>query len=584
MASNNQGREAEDGDDDFADFGGFEAAEPVADMPATQAQAAASPWAMFNAGNASGQPDLLCAQNRFPNYLDPSGITGPGDGAGLNSNLNNHATGNPPDLPQADLLSGQLLGARIAENALDGALAAGGGGQGFHASHSHINGRLPDLGLGNNENRLFGQGNGPETAECSIDDQGPVNPAPFELLDSANGVSHPVRAGIMDPHATLQDGAVAEIHAGGERLVGDAMGGTAGASFEANQCPNLPEAEVHVARQDSERDNALQQRLAALTDENLRLENELSRYRDELATQRSRLQEVEARHQAQLEEVRSAGHDALAVVVEQYKEQSKTVVLEQQEETHRHIAEIVREQMQAFQDLLQTQRELQEQKKQEDEVELKQQIAQALEQSQREQEEKFQRFLSEEQEKQRKATEKALNEERLACQERMQESIAAEVERGRARLEEAKAEASDRLEEEKRRHETALSTVREEEKRLAQEQMAQLAREERERSRQMSREAVEASRLESQGYLQEQRQADSRVRQRHLASLDLFLESSRQQIALLMASELHQPLLRESSAATPQQAAASEASAGRGMEERLNGSDTNPHKKDAPDS
>ena len=60
-------------------------------------------------GNASGQPDLLCAQNRFPNYLDPSGIAGPGAGAGPDVNLNN-STGNPPDLPQADLLSGQHLG------------------------------------------------------------------------------------------------------------------------------------------------------------------------------------------------------------------------------------------------------------------------------------------------------------------------------------------------------------------------------------------------------------------------------------------------------------------------------------------
>ena len=63
----------------------------------------------LTAGNAPGRPDLLCAQNQFPNYLDPSGIAGPGEGAGPDMNLNN-GTGNPPDLPHADLLSGQLLG------------------------------------------------------------------------------------------------------------------------------------------------------------------------------------------------------------------------------------------------------------------------------------------------------------------------------------------------------------------------------------------------------------------------------------------------------------------------------------------
>ena len=61
------------------------------------------------------------------------------------------------------------------------------------------------------------------------------------------------------------------------------------------------------------------QRVTALTEENSRLQVELSRCREELDTQRSRTQEMESRHDAQLGDIRQAGHDALAVVVEQYK-------------------------------------------------------------------------------------------------------------------------------------------------------------------------------------------------------------------------------------------------------------------------
>lgn len=60
-------------------------------------------------------------------------------------------------------------------------------------------------------------------------------------------------------------------------------------------------------------------RLNALTDRNCELEEDLLRVQEELALQRSRLQEVQVRHAEELEELRKGGHDALALVVDQYK-------------------------------------------------------------------------------------------------------------------------------------------------------------------------------------------------------------------------------------------------------------------------
>ena len=46
---------------------------------------------------------------------------------------------------------------------------------------------------------------------------------------------------------------------------------------------------------------------------------ELERLQNDLRMQRSRLTEVQQQHVEQLEEVRQAGHNALAIVVEEYK-------------------------------------------------------------------------------------------------------------------------------------------------------------------------------------------------------------------------------------------------------------------------
>lgn len=550
MASNDQDRGAEDREDDFEDFGGFEAADPVPDQPTAQAQAAASPWAVFNSGNAPGQPDLLCAQNCFPNYLDPLDIPGPVAGAGPDVNLNNTAR-NPPDLqPTADLICGQLLSNQVlsADNVLDGTLNAAARTLGIHSGPNPISGCLPDIGLGNNENRMYHQQNGQQSLEPRANDQNLLDQAAtphLELPKNSIAASQPVERCVVDPHMVLQDRDEAEIYAGREQpavAVVEAGANATGEIAEMNDQGAPKEAAAEDLSLDGgARNSALQQRIADLIEANRRLEEELDQCREELAAQRSRLQEVQARHEAQLEEVRAASNDALAVVVEQYKEQTKIVVLEQQEEARRHITETARQQMRAFQEMLLTHKDSQEQAKQEQKVELDRQIAQALEQSRQEQEDKFQAFLVEEQEKQRKATERALEGERAASQEKVQEAIADEIERGRARLEEARTEACERLNEDKRSQEAALAILREEEKQQAQEQIINLVREERERGRQIMRQAVEASRQESLAYLQEQRHADSLVRQRHLSSLDVFLESSRRQIALLMETERHRP-------------------------------------------
>ena len=61
------------------------------------------------------------------------------------------------------------------------------------------------------------------------------------------------------------------------------------------------------------------QELASLQSSNLILSQQLERTQGDLTAQRSRLQEVQQQHMELLEAARQSGHDALTVVVEQYK-------------------------------------------------------------------------------------------------------------------------------------------------------------------------------------------------------------------------------------------------------------------------
>uniref|UniRef100_A0A0B6ZUL0 Uncharacterized protein n=1 Tax=Arion vulgaris TaxID=1028688 RepID=A0A0B6ZUL0_9EUPU len=512
-----------DDEDEFSDFGGFEAAEPAADISASQSQAGSSPWAIFNAGNAPGRPDLLCAQNRFPTYLDPSDISGASAEPVL---LNpNYPAENGSVEPQADLLNiqfaenrGLLHPARIAENILDGTLSTA-AGTGFLPGHTVANGRLPDIGLGINENRIFGQAEElnrpaslppvyPQLPELPQDDEPQINWAnvePQEVLGREEQNN-------LEPHASVEHAVV------------------------ENAAVQQP-ADTALSDANRVTEAALQERLSSMIERHHALEEELQRVQVDLAAQTSRLQDIQTRHTEELEEIRRAGHDALTLVVDQYKEQSRTVVIEQQELAQRHLVETLGAQMNAFKEMLQLQQEVHEQQREEDRQELKRRIDRAVVESHQHQQEQFDLFLAKEQVTQKEALEKAVEVERAASQDRFRKAMEEEHEKMKAKFEELEVACSQKFEDERKKYENALKTAMEEERRLAQEQITLLVNEERERGRTAVRTALESSMVDVRAYIDEQRQADSRVRRRHLASLDVFLETSRQQIALLIESE-----------------------------------------------
>ena len=71
--------------------------------------------------------------------------------------------------------------------------------------------------------------------------------------------------------------------------------------------------------------------------------------------QMQRFQDADSRHKTELEQIRKAGHDALAIIVEEYKEQTRLVVQQEREKAERMLSEALAKETEKCQDLLQKQ-------------------------------------------------------------------------------------------------------------------------------------------------------------------------------------------------------------------------------------
>ncbi|XP_067654608.1 coiled-coil domain-containing protein 91-like [Haliotis asinina] len=495
---------AADDDDDFGEFGGFEAADPIPPnvaQPGNQTEAGSSPWAVFASGSGTfRQPDLLCAQNAFPQYLDPSGISG-----GLTNDVPaNPAQGAQPsfpanlDLSNHDQITDAAAQARIAENVLDGTLNASTRSVTSPevAQPPSSPAPLPDLGLGGN--RL------PLMREASPD-----------LPPEGAAAEAELQPALQEHVVPQQIEPAAEIH-------------------EHVAPPVRDDEDVQPLVVENAK---LKKDLEGLSAQNHQLEEDLTQARADLDQQRARLAEIQERHRLELDEVKKAGHDALSVVVEQYKESSRAAVLEQQEASFQHLQEALKHQAECYQQIIQTQiSDLRSQH----EADLKREeerSREVIETARLQQQEQFQLFLEEEREKQTAEIHKAIQAERESSRRLMEAAITEEQEKAAQTLGKEQERFGEVARDVKERCFEDVKAVIEEERTRQQMLLSTAVEEERQRGQESLRDTQKSSQETIRSYIQEQRQNDSILRQRHLASLDLFLASARQQLQMLMDTE-----------------------------------------------
>ncbi|XP_035304962.1 coiled-coil domain-containing protein 91 isoform X9 [Cricetulus griseus] len=215
----------------------------------------------------------------------------------------------------------------------------------------------------------------------------------------------------------------------------------------------------------------------------------------------ARYRELQEKHKQELEDMRKAGHEALSIIVDEYK--------------HQRLLEV-----------LDTEKEL-----------LREKIQEALAQQSQEQKETLGKYLQEEVQKNKETLESAVRLEK----ETMKDVITKAVEEERKNLEKVHAQERELWKAEHARDEErvaeAVQAAIQEQRVMSQEAVKAAIIEEQKRSEKAMEEAVKRTRDELVEYVREQRRLDQVTRQRSLTSLELFLSCAQKQLSALIATE-----------------------------------------------
>ncbi|XP_029391355.1 coiled-coil domain-containing protein 91 isoform X2 [Mus pahari] len=251
----------------------------------------------------------------------------------------------------------------------------------------------------------------------------------------------------------------------------------------------------------------------------------------------ARYRELQEKHKQELEDMRKAGHEALSIIVDEYKALLQSSVKQQldaiekqyvsaiEKQAHR-CEELLHAQHQRLLDVLDTEKEL-----------LREKIQEALTQQSQEQKESLEKCLQEEMQRNKETLESAVKLEKEA----MKDVITKAVEEERENLEKVHAEEREMWKTEhakdQERVTEAIQAAVQEQQRMSQEAVKAAIVEEQRRSEKAMEEAVKRTRDELVEYVREQRRLDQVTRQRSLSSLELFLSCAQKQLSALIATE-----------------------------------------------
>ncbi|XP_074792205.1 coiled-coil domain-containing protein 91 isoform X3 [Natator depressus] len=243
------------------------------------------------------------------------------------------------------------------------------------------------------------------------------------------------------------------------------------------------------------------------------------------------------KHKLELEDMRKAGHEALTIIVEEFKALLQSTVQKQEEaiekqyvaaiEKHSYkCEELLNAQHQRLLDMLDTEKEV-----------LAQKVEEALMQQSQKHKEALEKCLEEQQNRSKEALAAAAKIEK----EVMQEAILKAVEEERRNMEKIHAVEREIWQAEcakdKEKIAQAVQEAVQEQRKTSQEVVKAAIMEEQKRSEKAVEEAVKKTREELMEYIKEQKRLDQVVRQRSLCSLELFLSCAQKQLNTLIKEE-----------------------------------------------
>ncbi|KAM5251815.1 coiled-coil domain-containing protein 91 isoform 1-T5 [Hipposideros larvatus] len=250
-----------------------------------------------------------------------------------------------------------------------------------------------------------------------------------------------------------------------------------------------------------------------------------------------RYKELQEKHKQELEDMRKAGHEALSIIVDEYKALLQSSVKQQVEAIEKQYISAIEKQAHKCEELLNTQHQrLLEMLDTEKDL-LKEKIKEALIQQSQEQKEILEKCLEEERQRNKEALVSAAKLEKEA----MKDAVLKAIEEERKNLEKAHAEERELWKTEHAKDQEKVSQeiqkAIQEQRKISQETVKAAIIEEQKRSEKAVEEAVKRTRDELIEYVKEQKRLDQVIRQRSLSSLELFLSCAQKQLSALIATE-----------------------------------------------
>ncbi|XP_020946649.1 coiled-coil domain-containing protein 91 isoform X1 [Sus scrofa] len=250
-----------------------------------------------------------------------------------------------------------------------------------------------------------------------------------------------------------------------------------------------------------------------------------------------RYKELQEKHKQELEDMRKAGHEALSIIVDEYKALLQSSVKQQVEAIEKQYISAIEKQAHKCEELLNTQHQrLLEMLDTEKEL-LKEKIQEALIQQSQEQKEILEKCLEEERQRNKEALVSAAKLEKEA----MKDAVLKAIEEERKHMEKVHAEERELWKTEHAKDQEkvsqAIQTAIQEQRKISQETVKAAIIEEQKRSEKAVEEAVKRTRDELIEYVKEQKRLDQVIRQRSLSSLELFLSCAQKQLSALIATE-----------------------------------------------
>nr|XP_034993507.1 coiled-coil domain-containing protein 91 isoform X2 [Zootoca vivipara] len=299
----------------------------------------------------------------------------------------------------------------------------------------------------------------------------------------------------------------------------------------------LSSLEVKLKAADEEK-GRIKKELEDLLEKYRILETDLLEHKeDKLISHEDQYKKIQEKHKLELEDLRRAGHEALAIIVEEFKALLQSTVQQRKETIEKQHASVIEKQAQKCEELLiaQHQRLLDMLDKEHKVLEEK------TEESLLQQSQEYKNMLEKCMESERESNKEALAASAKIEKEELEAAILTAVKAERESMKKLHVEEKELWQAERKKDQEriaqAIADAVEEQRQSSQSIVKAAILEEQEKSEKAIEKAVKQTREELMEYIKEQKRIDQVIRQRSLSSLELFLSCAQKQLRSLLHEE-----------------------------------------------